>query len=47
MENQDFNRYIFTAKPSKWEKVADYALALILALSITMGLLAYFDVLTK
>lgn len=42
----DFNRFIFTDnKPSKWEYLADYALAIILALSLTMGALAYFDVL--
>lgn len=40
-----FNRHIFTSKPSRWEILADYALALIIALSLTMAALAYFDVL--
>ena len=41
-----FNRYIFTAaKPSRLEVLADYALGLAIALSLTMGLLCYFDVL--
>lgn len=40
-----FNRHIFTTKPSRWETLADYALALVIALSITMGLLCYFDIL--
>ena len=39
-----FNRTIFT-KPSRWEVLADYALGLLIALSLTMGLLCYFDVL--
>jgi hypothetical protein len=43
-----FNRTIFTTpRPSIWERIADYALALIIAASLTMGLLCYFDVLTK
>lgn len=42
----DFNRNIFTdSKPSKWESLADYALAIVLGLCLTMGALAYFDVL--
>lgn len=40
-----FNRHIFTTKPSRWETITDYVLALVIALSLTMGLLAYFDVL--
>lgn len=40
-----FNRHIFTTKPARWELLADYALAVILAFSLTMGLLCYFDVL--
>ena len=39
-----FNRTIFT-KPSRWEILADYALGLALAVSLTMGLLCYFDIL--
>ena len=39
-----FNRTIFT-KPSRWEVLADYALAIVIALSLTMAALAYFDVL--
>ncbi len=42
-----FTRNIFTDKPSRWETIADYALAIALALCLTMGALAYFDVLTK
>lgn len=42
----DFNRNIFTdVKPSKWETVADYALAIVIAGCLTMAALAYFDVL--
>ena len=45
---QDFSRNIFTeSKPSRWETVSDYALAITLALCLTMGALAYFDVLVK
>ena len=40
-----FNRHIFTSKPSRLEVLADYALALVIAFSLTMGLLCYFDVL--
>ena len=40
-----FNRHIFTTKPSRWETLADYALALVIAFSLTMAALAYFDVL--
>lgn len=41
-----FNRYIFThSKPSRWEYVADYVLAVVLALCLCMLALAYFDVL--
>jgi len=41
-------RYIFTdSRPSIWERIADYALAIIIAASLTMGALAYFDVLTR
>lgn len=44
----DFTRNIFTEiKPSRWETIADYALAITLALCLTMGALAYFDVLVK
>ena len=39
-----FNRTIFT-KPSRLEVLADYALALVLAFSLTMAALAYFDIL--
>lgn len=40
------DRNIFTeTKPSKWETAADYALAIALGLCLTMGALAYFDVL--
>ncbi len=42
-----FDRNIFTDKPSKLETVLDYALAITLALCLTMGALAYFDVLVK
>ena len=45
---QDFNRNIFTdIKPSKWETVLDYVLALVIAFALTMAALAYFDVLVK
>jgi hypothetical protein len=40
-----FNRQIFRTTPSRWEVLLDYALAIIIALSLTMGLLCYFDVL--
>lgn len=39
-----FNRTIFT-KPSRWEILADYALGLAIAVSLTMAALAYFDIL--
>lgn len=39
-----FNRTIFT-KPSRLEVLADYALGLVIAVSLTMGLLCYFDIL--
>ena len=39
------NRLLFTAKPSRLEIFLDYALGLAIALSLTMGLLSYFDVL--
>ena len=43
-----YNRNIFTtARPSRLEVIADYALGIIIAASITMGLLCYFDVLVK
>ena len=42
----DFNRFIFTdSKPSKWETLLDYALAIALGLCLAMGALAYFDIL--
>lgn len=40
-------RNIFTTRPTRLEIIADYALGLIIAASITMGLLCYFDVLVK
>ena len=41
-------RYIFTtSRPSRLERLLDLALALIIAGSLTMSLLAYFDVLTR
>ena len=42
---QHFNRQIFTTKPSRLEVLLDYALGLVIALSLTMAALAYFDVL--
>ena len=45
---QQFERNKFTsAKPSKWETLADIVTALVLAAALAVGLLAYFDVLTK
>ena len=41
------DRNIFTDKPSKWETIADYALAITIGLCLAMGALAYFDVLVK
>lgn len=40
-----FNRTIFTAKPSRLEVALDYLMATVISLSLTMGLLCYFDVL--
>lgn len=40
-----FNRHIFTTTPSRLEVFADYALGLVIAISLTMGLLCYFDIL--
>lgn len=42
---QQFNRQIFTTKPSRLEIIADYALAFTIALALTYGLLSYFDLL--
>ena len=43
-----FERNIFTqSKPSRLEALADIATALVLAGALAVGLLAYFDVLTK
>lgn len=42
-----FNRNIFTDTRSKWEIIADYALAICIALALTIGALHYFDILTK
>ena len=43
-----FERNIFTnAKPSKLETLANVCLALALGAALALGLLAYFDVLTK
>lgn len=39
-----FNRTIFT-KRSPWETLADYALAVLIGLCLTMAALAYFDIL--
>ncbi len=40
-------RYIFTrTRPTLTERIADYLLALAIAAALTIGLLAYFDVLT-
>ena len=41
----NFNRTIFTAKPSRLEVALDYLMATIIALSLTMAALAYFDIL--
>lgn len=42
------NRNIFTtARPSRLERLLDVALGLIIAASLTMGLLCYFDILVK
>lgn len=42
------NRNIFTdTKPSTWETIADYALAIAIAGCLTMLALSYFDVLNK
>ena len=42
------DRNLFTeTKPSKLEIIADYALAVAIGICLTMGALAYFDVLTK
>ena len=42
------DRNIFTdSKPSKLEILADYALAIALGICLTMGALAYFDILVK
>jgi hypothetical protein len=42
-----FNRNIFTETPSKTEKALDVALAIFIGLLLTVGALAYFDVLVK
>lgn len=42
-----FTRNIFTDKPTRTEIVLDYALAVAIGLMLTVGALAYFDVLTK
>lgn len=39
-----FNRTIFT-KPSRLDVLLDYALGLVIAVSLTMAALAYFDIL--
>ena len=42
------DRNIFTeTKPSKTERLLDVALAVALGICLTMGALAYFDVLVK
>lgn len=42
---RQFNRTIFTTKPSRLEVILDYTLGLAIALSLTMLALSYFDVL--
>jgi hypothetical protein len=47
-QEANMHRYIFTTnRPSLRDRLADYALALTIAAALTVGLLAYFDVLTK
>ena len=43
----DFNRTIFTEQRSKTDKFVDVCFAIVIGLSLAMGALAYFDVLTK
>lgn len=40
-----FNRNLFTAKPSRLEVALDYLMATVIAVSLTMAALAYFDIL--
>jgi hypothetical protein len=40
-------RNIFTDKPSTREVILDYTMAILIGLLLTVGALAYFDVLTK
>ncbi len=40
-------RNIFTTRPSRLEVIADYALGLVIAVSLTMAALSYFDILVK
>lgn len=41
------DRNLFTeTKPSKLEIIADYALAVAIGICLTIGALAYFDILT-
>ena len=39
------NRNIFTERNKMKDTLLDYALALVIALSLTMGALSYFDIL--
>lgn len=41
----DFDRYIFTHKPSLKEKLADYALAIAIGLALAIALLHSLDAL--
>lgn len=38
-----FNKSLFNTKPSLLERVADYALAIVLGVSIAFGLFIYFS----
>lgn len=41
------NRQIFTTRPTRLEVIADYALGIVIAVSLTMAALSYFDIFTK
>jgi len=42
---KDFNRNIFTDRKSIGDTLLDYALALVIALCLTIAALSYFDIL--